>query len=63
MQSATSSARNMRFRASADGGSGRRSNSGVSMSPGRIAQARMPLPRSSALIDCVSPRCPNFDAA
>ena len=32
------------------------------MSPGKMAQARMPLCRSSALIDWVRPVTPNFDA-
>jgi len=47
--------------ASAPGGAGRLSSNGVSMSPGKIAQARMPWGRSSALIACVSPASPNLD--
>src|SRR5439155_16543549 len=58
--SATSSGRSIFARASAEGGEGRLSSSGVSMSPGKIAQARTPLPRSSALMACVSPARPNF---
>ena len=62
-QSATSSAWSMRSRASREGGAGRLSSNGVSMSPGNNAHARTPLPRSSALIAWLSPRRPNFDIA
>ena len=51
-----------RARVSGDGGCGRLSSSGVLTSRGQIEQARTPLPRSSALICCVRPRRPNFDA-
>src|SRR6266498_874016 len=57
---ATSSARNIFARAASFGGTGRLSSNGVSMSPGKIAQARIPFPRSSALMDCVRPARPNF---
>src|SRR6266540_5091148 len=42
-QAATSSGRIILARAAALGGAGRRSSNGVSMSPGKIAHARMPL--------------------
>ncbi len=52
---ATSSARIIRARAAASGTTGRFSSNGVSMSPGKIAHARMPLARSSALMLWVNP--------
>src|SRR5439155_25869329 len=59
--SATSADWSIRARASAVGGFARFSNSGVSMSPGKIAPPRMPLPRASALMDCVRPAGPDLD--
>ena len=48
MASATSEAPIMVARSSAVGGRGRSASSGVSTSPGRIVQARMPRLRNSA---------------
>ncbi len=48
--SATSAAVSIFARASESGGEGRFSNSGVSISPGKTAHARMPWDRSSELM-------------
>ena len=59
---ATSSGCSALARASGVSGVGRRSMSGVSVMPGRIAVARMPFAHSSSMIAWVSASTPAFDA-